>query len=232
MAQIFIPGTASPADVLSGRLFSAGKNYISSGTMPNRGAPTWTPGASAQSLSSGFYSGGTISAVSNLIAGNIKYGANVGGVAGSFKSVNAHGITVLSGTTGYFTNGNDAYASYYYVSISGLTFRPYIIFLNCNVFTPSGNYNVITIYQDVWGGGMYHWGYGRINKIDTMAFYFVQDTNSTAPISPAMLSMTGDGGGRNIGYVNSSGFCLPVAYTNSTYAPGSSVNWYAYGELF
>lgn len=40
MGQIFIPGTASTGDVLSGKVFNAGTNYQASGTMPNKSGNT------------------------------------------------------------------------------------------------------------------------------------------------------------------------------------------------
>lgn len=66
MADLIIPGTATPADVLSGQSFSAGAHFDASGTMPNQGSPTFTPGASAITLPAGYYGGGTVDAASSV----------------------------------------------------------------------------------------------------------------------------------------------------------------------
>lgn len=70
--------------------------YVSSGTAGNssvtltasvttKGAATFTPGTSAQTIASGTYLTGTqtISGDANLVAGNIVYGKSIFGVAGS-----------------------------------------------------------------------------------------------------------------------------------------------------
>ena len=55
-----VGGTATAADVLSGATFSSGNGIGLSGSMPNNGSPTLTMEASPISLSSGWYSGGTV----------------------------------------------------------------------------------------------------------------------------------------------------------------------------
>jgi hypothetical protein len=55
------------------------------GTMPNQGSPTWTPGTSNQSVSAGYYTGGTVQGDANLIAANILSGKSVFGVSGSVQ---------------------------------------------------------------------------------------------------------------------------------------------------
>ena len=63
------------------------------GTMPNRGSPTITPSASSQSLSSGYYSGGTISGDSDLTASNILSGVVIFGVTGAVVAVPVGTVT-------------------------------------------------------------------------------------------------------------------------------------------
>lgn len=57
---------AGVGDVLTGKTFYQG-GVKRTGTMANRGAPTFTPGPTAISIPSGFYSGGTIKAASVAI---------------------------------------------------------------------------------------------------------------------------------------------------------------------
>jgi len=58
----------------------------STGTMANNGAFALTCGATDQSVTAGYYSGGTLSGNANLTAGNIKSGTAIFGVTGTFPS--------------------------------------------------------------------------------------------------------------------------------------------------
>ena len=82
-----LSGNASTSQVLSGRTFY-GSNYTKqTGTMPNRGAVTntITTQGGTYTIPSGYHSGsGKVTAsFSNLTAGNIKKGVNIGGVVGN-----------------------------------------------------------------------------------------------------------------------------------------------------
>ncbi len=59
------------------------------GTMPNRGAPTWTPGTADQTIPAGYYSGGTVKGDVDLIATNIRAGVDIFGVVGTCKPASA-----------------------------------------------------------------------------------------------------------------------------------------------
>lgn len=74
--------TAGTGDVLLGKTFYQGGSK-KTGTMPNRGSPTWTPGTSNIVLPSGYYSGGTIVGDPDLVPANIKQGVNIFGVTGT-----------------------------------------------------------------------------------------------------------------------------------------------------
>jgi hypothetical protein len=87
-------GTSTAADVLAGKTFSAGAGLGATGTMPNVGAVTITPGATSQAISAGYHDGsGTVAGDADLVAGNIVSGVSVFGVTG----------TATTGTT--ITNG-------------------------------------------------------------------------------------------------------------------------------
>ncbi|WP_051318374.1 hypothetical protein [Cohnella thermotolerans] len=93
MAQLYIPGTAAPADVLSGKSFSAGTNYIASGAMPNNGAVTITPSASAQTIPAGYHNGsGKVNAVT-FDASKVLTGTTIAGTAGTMSNRGAMVIT-------------------------------------------------------------------------------------------------------------------------------------------
>ena len=59
--QVFSPGTANTAQVLTGYTFSSANGTNLSGTMANRGNLNWSPsGSSSYSVPAGYYSGGTL----------------------------------------------------------------------------------------------------------------------------------------------------------------------------
>jgi len=70
------------------------------GTMANNGSPSFTPGTSDQTLSAGYYSGGTVQGDADLVAANIKSGVSVFGVTGSLS------ITGFLDTNAYRTDNS------------------------------------------------------------------------------------------------------------------------------
>lgn len=77
-------GTATGADVLAGRTFSSSAGIGSTGTMPNNGTVTMTPGTAAQTIAAGYHSGsGSVTGDADLAAANIKIGVNLFGVTGT-----------------------------------------------------------------------------------------------------------------------------------------------------
>lgn len=108
--------TATTGQVLVGRTFSTDGKVILTGTMPSKGAQTFTPGTTNQTISSGQYLSGTqtIAGSSNLVAENIKKGANIFGVVGTLKyldygtarssppSISIYGTNIAS----LYTNAN------------------------------------------------------------------------------------------------------------------------------
>lgn len=78
-------GTATAAQVLTGYSFSSAALSGVAGTMPSRGAPTWTPSKVNQALAAGYYSGGTVLGDADLVAANILAGKNIFNVAGTGK---------------------------------------------------------------------------------------------------------------------------------------------------
>lgn len=130
MGQIFIPGTANPADVLSGRSFSAGTNYITSGTMPNNGAlGTITPGTTAKSIAAGYTSGGSVVGDSNLVSSNILKGISIFGVTGNVIAGApwSGGIGASTTTTSTFYLDSGSTTSRYSMTVTGLSYTPKVI---------------------------------------------------------------------------------------------------------
>ncbi|HYD49310.1 MAG TPA: DUF1566 domain-containing protein, partial [Terriglobales bacterium] len=102
-------GAAAAADVLSGQTFSNAGAAGLTGTMPNNGAVTFTPGTANQAIAAGYHNGsGFCSGDADLIAANIKSGANLFGVAGTViqASGGAAAADVLAGQS--FSNASAA----------------------------------------------------------------------------------------------------------------------------
>lgn len=79
-------GTAVAGDILSGKIAFVDGAQIT-GTIASKTAQTYTPSTSTQTIASGQYLSGTqtISGDANLVAGNIKSGVNIFGIAGTFN---------------------------------------------------------------------------------------------------------------------------------------------------
>lgn len=140
-------GNAQPSDVLSGKTFT-NTNGNQTGTMPNRGgATTVNPGPSNQVKPSGYYSGDiTIKGDANLVAENIREGANIFGITGNFFGGKkwASGIARASGSTIAFKTTNGVQYEYY-IKVEGLDFKPStVIYYAYNNMGGGGT----TIFQD------------------------------------------------------------------------------------
>lgn len=124
-ANIFgVPGSSTVVDTADANLDPAylltgysgyDDGQLKSGTMPNRGAPTWTPGTSNQGLAAGYYSGGTVIGDPELITSNIRSGVNIFGVIGSL-------IEGKRSASGSINTGVDGF-----YDVTGLNFTPSII---------------------------------------------------------------------------------------------------------
>jgi hypothetical protein len=107
-SSIQASGTAVAGEVLSGKTFS-NTSGPATGSMPNNGVVTLTPGTTDQTIPAGYHSGsGKVVGDPALTAGNIRQGASIFGVVGS--SIQASGAAVagevLSGKT--FSNASGA----------------------------------------------------------------------------------------------------------------------------
>jgi len=101
-------GTATTVQVLTGRTFTSSAGIGSTGTMPNNGAVTLTPGVASQAITAGYHNGsGTVAGDADLVAGNIRSGVNLFGVAGAASEATgaATASQVLTGVTFSNTSG-------------------------------------------------------------------------------------------------------------------------------
>lgn len=102
-----VTGNAGAAQVLSNYGFSSANGIGQTGSMPNNGGLSYTPGTSNQSIPSGYTTGGTVEGDAHLVAGNILSGVSIFGVAGSViqASGNAGAVQVLTGYTASNSSG-------------------------------------------------------------------------------------------------------------------------------
>ena len=80
-----IDGNATVSDVMTGKTFINNTGNMLTGSMVNRGSITITPNSSTQTSGAGYYTSINVSGDSNLISSNIRSGANIFGVSGSFS---------------------------------------------------------------------------------------------------------------------------------------------------
>lgn len=101
-------GDAAEEHVLEGRTFSKTGSAGLTGTMPNRGAASFTPGTAAQTILGGYHNGsGTVAGDANLVTGNIRAGVSIFGVTGTapISSGDAGAADVRTGKT--FSNASN-----------------------------------------------------------------------------------------------------------------------------
>ena len=112
--------TATAANILSGKTAYV-KGVKLTGTMPSKGAQTYTPGTEDQTISSGRYLSGaqTIKGDANLLPENIVSGKSIFGVEGSASS----GIQDISIQQELYTLGDsfDVYYQIKYKDSGGVT---------------------------------------------------------------------------------------------------------------
>ena len=157
IATMHVPGetfgSATAADVVSGKTFTSADGLKIAGAVPSKDAASYTPGTEDQIIASGTYLTGaqTVKGDANLIAGNIKKGVSIFGVAGSFDGPGGGGGSGGGIQAQHITSGNET------ITISGTgTVKVW------GYGHKSGGY-MGTTYSFV-GDGYYSGGYGTPSK--------------------------------------------------------------------
>jgi hypothetical protein len=107
--------TATANDSLSGKTAYVNGSKIT-GTIPSKVATTYTPSTSDQTIASGTYLTGTqtIKGDANLVAGNIKSGVSIFGVAGSYEGSGGSGGSSGATTVSITVNNHSINEVYYW----------------------------------------------------------------------------------------------------------------------
>ncbi len=94
--------TATAAQMLSGAIAYVNGNKIT-GTIPSKGAQTYTPGTTNQTIAASQYLSGaqTIAGSANLIAGNIKKDVNIFGVVGTYLPIPRKTLVTFTSSTSW-----------------------------------------------------------------------------------------------------------------------------------
>lgn len=114
-------GNAAANQILKGYTALV-KGSTVTGTIPSKGAATYTPSAKNQTIASGNYLSGaqTIKGDANLVAGNIKKGVSIFGVAGSYTPTGTNaGI--------HYTAASGNYCGYDWNLTSNISAGTYIV---------------------------------------------------------------------------------------------------------
>ena len=123
--QVFSPGTANTAQVLTGYTFSSANGTNLSGTMANRGKLNWSPGGSTSyAVPAGYYSGGTLNSSSAYNSG-YNNGVNAGKQTMGSTLQYVHSVSM---------GQNDPYYGSYTAASAG-----YYLVIACAAGTGDGN---------------------------------------------------------------------------------------------
>lgn len=136
-------GTATAANVLTGKTFTSSSGLKVTGTIPSVSGRTITPSTSSQTaIASGSYAAGNIivAGSSNLIASNIKSGVNIFGVTGTLSSAKLYTGTVSS----FYNegNGNGGYLNFSFGEALPSTI--YSMAIQVNTDYNSGTYHMLS----------------------------------------------------------------------------------------
>jgi len=101
-------GNVTADQVLVGATFSNTSSVDLTGTMPNIGQQTITPGTMAQTISQGYHDGtGSVDGDADLVASNIKSGVNIFGVTGTYTGSGGGANVLATGQITSYATGDD-----------------------------------------------------------------------------------------------------------------------------
>jgi hypothetical protein len=186
-------GNAVASDLLTGKTASTDAGDIT-GTMPNNGAVTITPGTTNQTIAAGYHNGsGAVNGDPDLIASNIKSGVDIFGVVGTVDIASLGGKRFASGTLTNgatqqtFTDYSGANVNKYFLNVTGLSFQPSYIIVYRGSSNWMGVFNVNT-------GNTYDCFYSQENSGSPVTSWFQNVKNKvlngsfTVPVFASSLN--------------------------------------------
>ena len=164
-------GNATPNDVLAGKLFTAECGLVATGGIPSKGAATYTPGTSNQTINAGQYLSGaqTIKGDGNLVAGNIKAGTAIFGVTGNYDPSASAKLMRATTFYNYQKSGFITIGQGYSLS---KTFSSNISLVSIHVYGRGSEYNSAECIWFVRRGSWY------LNSQSSLNFFLI-DTDYT-----------------------------------------------------
>lgn len=176
--------TATAATVRSGYKFVNSSGQLITGTIPSKGAQTYTPKTVSQTISSGQYLSGnqTIQGDGNLIASNIKSGVSIFGVSGNLKE--GYKYKTASPNVGMWSTSDDSLKVTFSSSLSDLNNVVTIIGSFSSVTEKPGGVNsdffdtMVSVVCDSHNSGEYKIFYDdgdgvRLQKTDTLTYSYL-----------------------------------------------------------
>lgn len=122
--------TAVSGDILTGKTAVINKSLIT-GSMPNNGTRTFTPSTSNQTIPAGYHNGsGYVAGSSSLTAGNIRSGANIFGINGTYTGEGMKKIA--DARQGIIVSSSDYYSSKFdgwygkSITVTGIPTEPWL----------------------------------------------------------------------------------------------------------
>lgn len=172
--------TATAATVRSGYKFVNSSGQLITGTIPSKGAQTYTPKTVSQTIAKGQYLSGnqTIQGDENLIASNIKSGVSIFGVSGNLKE--GYKYKTASPNVGMWSISDDSLRITFSSALNDLNKVVAIIGSFCGVETSSREYfnEMVSVVcgSDNTGEYKIFYDYGdgtKLQKTDTLTYSYL-----------------------------------------------------------
>lgn len=214
----------SDADATAAQILSEKKAYVNgsliTGTIPTKGAQTYTPGTVNQVIADGQYLTGaqTIAGSTNLLAQNIKNGVNIFGVNGTYSGEGKKYIQIDNITKAIYNND---YAFRRFDEDSEANYRVPVVGEFRYYFSPALGFNPSMVVLKIYNSPSELRGFPLAIgiKVPSSSYRFVifvaRKYNASYTYEPIFLE------DRDYGYLTQNAVSLPIMSSKNPYWP----NW-------